>query len=79
MTLPANPIYIDFPRSDGDPSSRPSNTEYVEDSNGQINWMEACDIDDPRSVRWRLGIAAGAAKQLDMPGADRPILLGPEF
>lgn len=67
--LPDNPIYLDFLRSDGDESLRPEKTECIVDSVGHVNWMEACALDDGRTIRWRRGVALGVATKMKMPGA----------
>ncbi|KAF5383714.1 hypothetical protein D9615_003660 [Tricholomella constricta] len=72
VEMPSNPHFLDFERSDGDPSSWPKNTTRIVDDAGEINWMKPMDIDQPHSLRWRLGAAKGIAIASNLP-------LGPTY
>ncbi|KAF7370540.1 Actin-related protein 8 [Mycena sanguinolenta] len=64
--LPDNPSYIKFTRSDGDSSLWPTNTKRVVDSEGCVNFMQPVGLDEPLSIKWRVGVgdAISVAKQL---------------
>ncbi|KAJ3543210.1 hypothetical protein NMY22_g3221 [Coprinellus aureogranulatus] len=66
--VPDDPIWIDITRSDGEQRTWPSNTTYIEDANGEINWMKHVPIDQDVALRWRL--AVGNAIALDSFPAD---------
>jgi hypothetical protein len=70
LKIPANPVYIDFPWSDGDSRTWPSNIQYVVDNEGQVNYMKELEIDHPIALKWRLIV--GKALALDM-GRERTI------
>ncbi|KAJ6518874.1 hypothetical protein C8R45DRAFT_8229 [Mycena sanguinolenta] len=64
--LPDNPTFIEFPRSDGDSSLFPTNTTRIVDGEGCVNYMQPVGLDEPLSVKWRVGVgdAISVAKQL---------------
>ena len=66
---PANPTYIDFPRSDGNSSAWPSNTTRIVDSEGQVNFFDYVQPSNSHSVRWRMLVASAIAIDLQMAGA----------
>lgn len=67
--LPDDPLWIEITRSDGEQRTWPSNTTYIEDANGEINWMCHVPIDGDVAIRWRL--AVGNAIALDYFGPER--------
>ncbi|EIW79400.1 hypothetical protein CONPUDRAFT_145439 [Coniophora puteana RWD-64-598 SS2] len=73
-TLPPNPHYIDFPRSDGDDQLLPTNTARLIDSEGHVNFMRPVDPTESSSVKWRRDIAVAIATRLGMPDGPAYIL-----
>ena len=73
LKIPANPVYIDFPRTDGDPRTWPTNTQYVEDNEGQINWMKELEWDHPIALKWRMivgkALAVDMGRERTLPGS----------
>lgn len=67
-TLPDNPHWIEFPRSDGDKNQWPKNTQKIVDGDGQVNYMRPVGVDEDAAVHWRIAVGAAVAKALDMPG-----------
>ena len=70
---PANPTYIDFPRSDGNPTTWPTNTTRIVDSEDQINFFDYVPLTHSQSVRWRMVVASAIAIELQMAGASSSI------
>jgi hypothetical protein len=67
--LPASPQWVEFRRSDGDPSRWPTNTTKVVDSEGNVNFMRPCGIDESLCIGWRVTIGTAIALKMNMPGA----------
>ena len=65
--LPENPHFLEFERTDGDPTFWPANTTRVVDADGHVNFMQHIDIDSPLSVKWRVAVAQGVALGLELP------------
>ncbi|KAG1795158.1 uncharacterized protein HD556DRAFT_1235927 [Suillus plorans] len=65
--IPPNPTFIDFPRSDGDPSNWPTNTTPHIDSEGHVNFMRQASLDESLSIKWRVEVAAALASKINMP------------
>lgn len=65
--IPPNPTFIDFPRSDGDPSNWPTNTTPHIDSEGHVNFMRQASLDESLSIKWRVEVGAALASKLNMP------------
>lgn len=59
---------LEFPRSDGDDSLWPTNTQRIVDSEGQVNYMRPVDLDEAPSVKWRSEIGTALALAMKMPG-----------
>ncbi|KAJ7782034.1 hypothetical protein DFH07DRAFT_728887 [Mycena maculata] len=76
--LPANPSWVDFPRSDGDPRLWPTNTTREVDEEGCVNYMQPVDLDEPLSIKWRMGVgdAISVALQLDASNKQSYVLRG---
>jgi hypothetical protein len=70
LSIPENPHWLDFERSDGDPSTWPSGsrTERVVDSDGHVNFLRLVDPDELHGIRWRLELASVLAHQMNLPG-----------
>ena len=66
--LPTNPSYLDFPRSDGDPSIWPTNTTSRVDDEGHVNFMREVALDEPLTIKWRVEVGAALATRLNMAG-----------
>jgi hypothetical protein len=64
--LPADPTFIDFPRSDGDPSQWPSNTAPRVDTEGHVNYMREVALDEPLAIKWRTDVGAALGSRLNM-------------
>lgn len=59
---------LEFVRTDGDESLWPTNNKRIVDGDGHVNYMHPVPIEDEWAVRWRKGVAAGAANLLKLPG-----------
>ena len=66
-TLPDDPTWIEFPRSDGDPRELPKNTTKVV-TEGQVNFMRPVDMDESLSVMWRVVVGKELASRMNLPG-----------
>ncbi|RPD64199.1 hypothetical protein L226DRAFT_611784 [Lentinus tigrinus ALCF2SS1-7] len=66
-TIPDNPHWIEFPRSDGSPSHLPKNTTKVIDSEGQVNYMRPVEMEESLSILWRVSVGAAMATRMNMP------------
>ncbi|KAG2365013.1 hypothetical protein BDR07DRAFT_1459321 [Suillus spraguei] len=64
--IPPNPTFIEFPRSDGDPSNWPTNNTPQIDSEGHVNYMRQAGLDESLSIKWRVEVAAALASKLNM-------------
>ncbi|GBE86409.1 predicted protein [Sparassis crispa] len=65
-TLPDNPTFLDFPRTDGDENLWPQNTERVVDHEGCVNFMRPMSIDESGTLGWRLTVGAKLAQQMGL-------------
>ncbi|KAJ7890458.1 hypothetical protein B0H14DRAFT_2497092 [Mycena olivaceomarginata] len=65
--LPDDPSYLDFPRTDGDPELWPTNTERKVDSEGCVNFMQEVALDEPLSIKWRVGVGDAVSVALKLP------------
>jgi len=70
FSLPPNPSYIDFPRSDGDSSTWPTNTTRVVDADNAVNYYEHVDLDDTPNKKWRVSVGDAVSLKLKMPGKE---------
>jgi hypothetical protein len=67
--LPANPSWVEFPRSDGNENNWPQNTTRVVDNEGQVNFMRPVPLDEAGpSMKWRTDIASSLARALNWAG-----------
>jgi len=66
-TLPPNPEFLDFERTDGDPKKWPTNTKQVVDTDGNVNYMKPLGPDDSSDIHWRCQIATKVAERLGKP------------
>ncbi|KAI8996440.1 hypothetical protein BD414DRAFT_477969 [Trametes punicea] len=73
-TLPENPTWVEFPRSDGDPSVLPKNTKQVVDSEGQVNFMRPVPLDESLAVGWRVAVGAQLAIRMGLPEGPKYVL-----
>ena len=66
-TLPPNPEFLDFERTDGDAKQWPTNTKEVVDNAGDVNYMKPLGSDDSSDVHWRCQVAMKVAERLGKP------------
>ncbi|TFK63002.1 hypothetical protein BDN72DRAFT_827027 [Pluteus cervinus] len=66
-TLPANPTYVEFPRTDGNQALWPTHTTKIVDSDGQVNFMLHLGLDSPISIKWRVQVGKAVALDMNMP------------
>jgi hypothetical protein len=67
-TLPANPTWIDIPRSDGDPGRWPDNTTPVLDANGHVNFYRPVAVSEGAAIGWRVTFGRALAMKLGYVG-----------
>ncbi|PPQ91873.1 hypothetical protein CVT25_000748 [Psilocybe cyanescens] len=67
ISLPANPEYLDFPRTDGDAGTWPPNTTRIVDHEGQVNYYEHVPLEHAQSIRWRMAIGDAVGLKLNLP------------
>lgn len=79
VEMPKNPQFIDFVRSDGNPSRWPTNTTRVVDSSGEVNYMQPLALDHPQTMKWRLEVARGIAVATGMPGQFGAYMFHPHY
>lgn len=65
-TLPANPSWLEFERSDGDSFNWPTNTTREVDHEGHVNYMRICAIDEPLCIKWRVEVGKALAEHLEL-------------
>ncbi|EJF64098.1 hypothetical protein DICSQDRAFT_153218 [Dichomitus squalens LYAD-421 SS1] len=73
-TLPENPSWIEFPRSDGSAAALPKNTTKVVDSEGQVNYMRPVDVDESLSIMWRVAVGSQLAIRMQLPEGPKYVL-----
>ncbi|CDO69634.1 hypothetical protein BN946_scf184851.g22 [Trametes cinnabarina] len=73
-TIPENPTWLEFPRSDGDPSVLPRNTKQVVDSEGQVNFMRPVPLDESLAIGWRVSVGAALAVRMGLPEGPKYVL-----
>ncbi|KAI0369154.1 hypothetical protein BV20DRAFT_968342 [Pilatotrama ljubarskyi] len=73
-TLPDNPEWLEFPRSDGDPSALPKNTKQIVDSEGQVNFMRPVPLDESLAIGWRVSVGAQLAVRMGLPEGRQYVL-----
>ncbi|KIK50604.1 hypothetical protein GYMLUDRAFT_234563 [Collybiopsis luxurians FD-317 M1] len=61
--LPADPVFLEIPHSDGDASTWPTNTKK-NIQGGEVNYMQHVATDEGLAVKWRIGIGAALANAL---------------
>ena len=71
-TLPENPHWLNFTRSDGDPSNLPKNTKKIV-TNGQVNYMREVDMDESLAIMWRVNVGKELATRMGLPGRPTPV------
>lgn len=67
-TLPANVVYVEFPRSDGDSSTWPIETERKVDREGNVNYYQPVELNESTAILWRKGAGGKVAEVLGLPG-----------
>ncbi|KAI0272510.1 hypothetical protein BC834DRAFT_948875 [Gloeopeniophorella convolvens] len=73
-TLPANPQYLDFERTDGDAGLLPTNTKEIVDKDGQVNYMKPLALEDSPNIHWRRQIATKVAERMGKPPGKNYVL-----
>ncbi|KAF7794256.1 hypothetical protein EIP86_005389 [Pleurotus ostreatoroseus] len=71
--IPADVIWLDFPRTDGDNSSWPKNQSEVVDSEGHVNFMRPMSVDENTGVLWRKVVGKFVAQKLGKPGSSNAL------
>jgi hypothetical protein len=66
-TLPPNPVYLEFGKSDGDTKQLPTNNREVVDTDGQVNYMKFLALDDSSNIHWRCQVAMKVAERIGKP------------
>ncbi|KII85918.1 hypothetical protein PLICRDRAFT_165479 [Plicaturopsis crispa FD-325 SS-3] len=75
--LPPNPVYLDFPRSDGSAEHADAvNTNPVVDENGEVNFYREVGLDESANIKWRHIIGAAVALELHKPEGPNYVLRG---
>ncbi|KAJ3743590.1 hypothetical protein DFH05DRAFT_1557935 [Lentinula detonsa] len=72
--LPANPVYKQIERSDGDRSTWPQNTTRIVDSDGQVNYMHYVPLDEGMAIKWRVQVGQALANGLNWPKGSAYVL-----
>ena len=65
-TLPPNPEWVDFPRTDGDRNTWPTNTTPVVTA-GEVNYFRPVGLDESLSINWRKSVGIKVAAALGLP------------
>lgn len=72
--LPPNPVYVEFPRSDGDRKTWPTDTECIVDK-GQVNYFRLVELDESLAILWRKTVGMKVAESLGLPGASESLMV----
>ncbi|KAI0083928.1 hypothetical protein BDY19DRAFT_974809 [Irpex rosettiformis] len=72
-TLPPNPEWVDFPRTDGDQSTWPTNTTRIING-GEVNFFRPVDIDESLGIMWRKVLGIKVADALGFPAGKAYVL-----
>ncbi|KAH9940842.1 uncharacterized protein BXZ73DRAFT_98674 [Epithele typhae] len=72
--LPDNPTWIEFPRSDGDPSLLPKNTAKVVDRDGSVNFMRPVPLDESLALMWRINVGREVANRMGLAEGPKYVL-----
>jgi len=76
IAFKSSTVFLDFPRSDGDSSVRPTNIIYSVDTEGQVNFHEPLDVEGSgHAKKWRAAIGKAVATKLEMQGDCMPYIL----
>lgn len=67
-SLPPNPEWISFPRTDANSSRWPKNNSRVILQDGTVNYFELLPIDHGQVVKWRIQVGAAVAERLGYVG-----------
>ncbi|KAN0130944.1 hypothetical protein V8E53_011322 [Lactarius tabidus] len=73
-TLPPNPVYLEFGKSDGDTKQLPTNNREVVDTDGQVNYMKFLALDDSSNIHWRCQVAMKVAERIGKPSGSNYVL-----
>lgn len=66
-TLPDNPQWLDFTRSDADPSRHPTDTTPVV-RGGEVNFYREYHEEESLAIKWRKTVAKALALKLGYEG-----------
>ena len=66
-SLPPNPEWITFSKSDANPSRWPKNNTRVVLEDGTVNYFELLPLDHGQVVKWRVQVGSVAAEKLGYP------------
>lgn len=66
-TLPPNPEFLDFPRTDGDSTKWRNDTKKVVDHEGHVNYHRVIEDDEGASIHWRTQIGQHVAERIGLP------------
>lgn len=56
-TIPQNPLFVAFPKTDGDKARWPRNTMEVVGNDGQVNYMVPHEEDSSLAIKYRVEVA----------------------
>ncbi|KAI0075301.1 hypothetical protein K474DRAFT_1664349 [Panus rudis PR-1116 ss-1] len=73
-TLPPNPHWLEFPRSDGSKKQWPTNTQKIVDPQGHVNFMRPVGIDESLCIHWRRQAGIAVAKAMGLPDGPAYVL-----
>ncbi|KAH9852646.1 hypothetical protein C2E23DRAFT_824673 [Lenzites betulinus] len=73
-TLPENPEWIEFPRSDGNYALLPKNTEQVVDGDGHVNYMRPVGLEESQAILWRVAVGSQLAVRMGLPAGRNYVL-----
>ncbi|RDX48172.1 hypothetical protein OH76DRAFT_1405089 [Lentinus brumalis] len=73
-TIPDNPHWIEFPRTDGSTAHLPKNTTKIVDSEGQVNYMRPVAMDESLAIMWRVAVGTAMAARMNMPKGPNYVL-----
>ncbi|KAI0705202.1 hypothetical protein BC835DRAFT_1314941 [Cytidiella melzeri] len=72
-SLPPNPEWVEFPRTDGDESTWPQATTRIV-TGGEVNYYRIVDTDESLSIMWRKTVGPKIAEAMGLPSG-KPYVL----
>ena len=67
FSLPPDPEWVTFSRTDGDPKRWPKNTTRLILEDGTVNYFDPLPIDHGQANKWRTQIGKAIAEKLGYP------------